>query len=692
MTPVRPLAVLMLLHSAALHAQSMDYGSLEALFGEPVTTSVTGSPQRASAVPATLEIITAEDIRRSGAVHLAGVLRQVSGIDVLQWTASHSDVAVRGYNKAFNPRLLVLVNGRQIYADHYGYVPWAALPVELAEIRQIEVVKGPNSALFGFNAVAGVINIITFNPDSDHVGFVTGRVGSQDHAELSAATTLRANDRLALRVSAGWRESDDFDTPVGPANSGVRRGDERKSLRFDLHYQATSFLELELEGSSTQLQQAAMSPALSLAWEDLRFNSIKLGLYADTGYGLSQLQLYHNHIDNVVYATSFDITDGTYTLNQEPLIRFDNDVTILNAQHIFRPATAHTLRVGGEYRKSTLPTTPIEGAEVSYDVVALSGMWEWRLTDALTFTMAAREDQLRLKRRGTFPAGLDLSNAAWDINLHANSYNAALLWQVDARNVLRLNAGRGVQLPSLTNLGGLLFAFEVPPEVQPSGTAFTTGLPTLQPTIVEAVELSWEHKLEVAPIDLRISAFRNDSSRVLADGGYSDFLAAIFNAPANIGDSRTHGAELALKTETDSGFEWSMGYLYQDIDDTFGAEFPDWLTFTNFEDTTARHLFNAGLYFTRGPWESDVFVYYKSDFGGLRVDEGFVFDPANPAAVPEVLAPVDDYVTVDLHLGYRFSEQLRFDLQARNLLDSPQTQTSGPRVERRVLGSVTYSF
>lgn len=78
-----------------------------------------------------------------------------------------------------------------------------------------------------------------------------------------------------------------------------------------------------------------------------------------------------------------------------------------------------------------LPTTPIAGGEVSFDVVALSGMWEWRLTDALTMTLAAREDQLRLKRRGSFPDGLALSNAQWDINLHANSYNAALLWQVD---------------------------------------------------------------------------------------------------------------------------------------------------------------------------------------------------------------------------------------------------------------------
>jgi outer membrane receptor for ferrienterochelin and colicins len=69
--------------SAPLPAQSIDYGALERLFKEPVTTSVDGSPQRVSDVPTTMEIITAEDIRRSGAKDIPGVLRHVGGLDTL---------------------------------------------------------------------------------------------------------------------------------------------------------------------------------------------------------------------------------------------------------------------------------------------------------------------------------------------------------------------------------------------------------------------------------------------------------------------------------------------------------------------------------------------------------------------------------------------------------------------------------
>src|ERR1700682_3707244 len=87
-------------------AQSMDYGALQQLFGESVTTSATGSPQRVTEVPTNMEIITAEDVRRSGANSIPGVLRHVAGIDVLQWTSDEADVGVRGYDQVRSPRLL----------------------------------------------------------------------------------------------------------------------------------------------------------------------------------------------------------------------------------------------------------------------------------------------------------------------------------------------------------------------------------------------------------------------------------------------------------------------------------------------------------------------------------------------------------------------------------------------------------
>src|SRR5450755_3541324 len=208
----RALVLFLVLAASPVSAQSIDYGASEQVFGEPITTSVTGSPQRASDVPAAMEVITAEEIRRSGAYDIPGVLRHVAGVDVLQWRNDDADVAVRGYNKPNSPRLLVLIDGRQVYADYYGYTPWTALPVELGDIRQIEVVKGPNCALFGFNAVGGVINIVTYNPLYDRVNSASVSAGTQGLAAGSMVATFKLGAAAATRISAGGRSDNDFST------------------------------------------------------------------------------------------------------------------------------------------------------------------------------------------------------------------------------------------------------------------------------------------------------------------------------------------------------------------------------------------------------------------------------------------------------------------------------------------------
>ncbi len=159
-------------------AQTFDYGAFEQIFDEPVTTSATGKPQRKSEAPATMDIITAEDIRRSGAITIPQLLARLSRIDVYTWSQGSADVAVGGLNQGTSSRVMVLVNGRETYQDALGALAWQQIPVTLDEIRQIEVIKGPNSALFGFNAYAGVINIITNNPEFDTTNAARGTIGT----------------------------------------------------------------------------------------------------------------------------------------------------------------------------------------------------------------------------------------------------------------------------------------------------------------------------------------------------------------------------------------------------------------------------------------------------------------------------------------------------------------------------------
>ena len=226
--------------SGAAHADTVDYGALEELFNEPVTTSATGAPQRATDAPVNMIIITQQEIERSGALDIPGVLERYANVDVERYASGDAEVSIRGYNQGYSPRLLVLVNGRQVYLDHYGMTNWNLIPVQMSEIRQIEVVSGPNTALFGFNAVAGVINIITYDPIEDHAGSAAVTVGDDDYRGGSAVVTHTLNDDVSLRISGGIVDSNGWSGEEGFAAAAGLDTPGRDTRTFNAHLGARS--------------------------------------------------------------------------------------------------------------------------------------------------------------------------------------------------------------------------------------------------------------------------------------------------------------------------------------------------------------------------------------------------------------------------------------------------------------------
>jgi len=124
-------------------------------------------------------------------------------------TGAHYDVSVRGDNQERANKLLAMVDGRSIYVDHQGLVFWKALPVTLQEIERIEVVKGPVSALYGFKAFDGIVNIITKSPRDGGGTFVQVVGGELD--TLTASAVHRGQDNnLSCRLSAGWDQNNQW--------------------------------------------------------------------------------------------------------------------------------------------------------------------------------------------------------------------------------------------------------------------------------------------------------------------------------------------------------------------------------------------------------------------------------------------------------------------------------------------------
>jgi outer membrane receptor for ferrienterochelin and colicin len=170
--------------------------------------------------PSTVSVLTADDIRQSGATNIPDLLRQVVGVEVMELGAGKPDVSIRGFNRELSNKILVLVDGRSINLDALGTPIWVTLPISMEEIERIEVIRGPGSAIYGANAVTGVINLITKVP-GEGKNTVKVEGGAPGYSQGNAMVTGREG-RTAWRFGGGFQKTGRWSTSGTPeTNSAV---------------------------------------------------------------------------------------------------------------------------------------------------------------------------------------------------------------------------------------------------------------------------------------------------------------------------------------------------------------------------------------------------------------------------------------------------------------------------------------
>ncbi|HEY8932391.1 MAG TPA: Plug domain-containing protein, partial [Rariglobus sp.] len=116
-------------------------------------TSVSRRPEKLSDAAAAIQVITGEDIRRSGATSIPEALRLASNLDVAQISSSQWAISARGFNSSISDKLLVMLDGRTLYTPLYAGVFWDVQDTLMEDIDRIEVISGPGGTLWGANAV-----------------------------------------------------------------------------------------------------------------------------------------------------------------------------------------------------------------------------------------------------------------------------------------------------------------------------------------------------------------------------------------------------------------------------------------------------------------------------------------------------------------------------------------------------------
>ncbi|MDM5177695.1 TonB-dependent receptor [Massilia sp. DJPM01] len=287
--------------------------SIEELANNEVT-SVSKKPERLAAAAASVFVITADDIRRSGAATVPEALRLAPNLQVAQASGYGYAISARGFNGSRNTvpnKLLVLIDGRSVYSPFFSGVSWDAQQVMLEDIERIEVISGPGGTLWGVNAVNGVINIST-------------RAASATQGSLVALRAGQRGNSVALRQGGGgdWRlHATDVNERHTELASGAPVRDARHQwqagMRRDWGSGAEQFSVAgnAYRGALDQPEPGALSTGTKLDLGTVRSSGASLTgrwTHALAGGGSVMLQGYIDHSEREVpptYAERIQVAD-----------------------------------------------------------------------------------------------------------------------------------------------------------------------------------------------------------------------------------------------------------------------------------------------------------------------------------------------------------------------------------------------
>ena len=645
--------------SAPAFADTLNYQLFEELFNEPVTTSAIGSPQRRSEVPATMNIITADDIRRSGAITIPQILSRVAGIDLYTWSSNSADIAIRGLNQGSSNRVLVMVNGRENYTDSAGSFAWQWIPVRLEEIRQIEVIKGPASALYGFNAASGVINIITYNPQHDKVNAERLTVGPDGLKEVSAVQSGHW-DKGGARISA--------------FSSGVPAGDFHPAWDGDLvgaapHSQTrTANLDTQFQlGESTYARIQSGVAAGNMRATYLVPTFIKYLVAMNTAEVTSE---------TAIGDVRFFVFNNNYHFSPFKISgvegNIDNNVTVAKLQDVFKIGAYDTFRIGAEYRADQLPSFPIRSAIVKSQNAAVNGMWLHTFNQDLSWLNAVRLDRFTFSRRGSSFPYSPFGSEDFERSFIATSFNSALVFRLSSVDSVKLMAARGLQQPNLSELGGFQNA-----TAAIDHAVVLVSNPFLTPSSTMHYEASYERQLPTLAASGRIAAYHQDVKHLHEFGSPhwqlpdNSLPVAVISFDEN-GDVRLNGLEIEGSGKFLNDWRWSANYAYEKVTNgNFTSDKKD------FSATTPRHKVNLSLGWSNGSWETDAFLRYVSSANLFeqKQEDDYIMRKAGPVWA------------FSQRVAYQFTPQLRTELVVSSKFADNSVYTEKARALISLVGS-----
>lgn len=463
-------------------------------------TSVSKKPQTVSRAAAAVFVITADDIRRSGAMTIPDLLRMAPGIQVGQISANSWAVSSRGPSGRFTNKLLVLIDGRSVYTPTFSGVYWDVQDTVLADIERIEIIRGPGASLWGANAVDGVINIITKSAAATQGGLLTAAVGNEERGTAAVRYGGRFGDLGYWRIHAKGFERD-----------GTSIGDTGRAGNDDWRQQRLGFRTDLAPGSGDSLTvQGDIYRGRSGETSRLNFlgtpHNVLLGAEQDVSGGnlLARWQHELSASDSFTWQTYVD----HYRRDWPAHLEEKRDTFDLDFQYRTRRFPGHDLVLGAGYRSSR------DILNASY-----SGIPSSVLPYATFSPTANRQELYSLFAQDDIVLSPELI-LTLGIKLEHNDYtgletqpNARLLWTPRQETTLWTSVARAVRTPSRVDHDGMVnqdvLAPSSPRNNLPWPVLIRTGGSIAASESVLAYEAGWKQRLSPA-LSFDLALFYHD--------------------------------------------------------------------------------------------------------------------------------------------------------------------------------------
>ena len=453
-----------------------------------VVTSVSRREERLVDAPASIFVITAEDIRRSGVTSIPEALRLAPNLQVARADNNQYAISARGYNNVLANKMLVLIDGRTVYTPLFSGVFWEAQDTMVADIERIEVISGPAATLWGANGVNGVINIRTFSASHTQGAYVSGVAGNRETG-VEARYGSRAGD-ASWRMYAKYFDRDNLELTTG---APIRDQSRRAATGFRSDWeQGPDVSTVQGDAYVGDIDQVPAARHITGG------NVLGRWQHALAGGALLTLQAY------------YDRTTRNHPLQFHEAL----DTLDIEGQHEWRPFDGHRLVWGGGYR-------------VARDRVDNSASQAFTPADrTLRWGNLFAQDEIRLRDDLELTIG-----AKVETNVYTGSEwlpNVRLAWQPARDHLVWAALSRAVRAPARIdrdlNLPG------APPFLLAANDTFASE-------VLRAAEIGYRAQVS-SDLSVSITAFRHEYPNLR-----SIDLSSAGPVFANTIEGTTHGVE-----------------------------------------------------------------------------------------------------------------------------------------------------